>query len=1009
MTPDVLARLSTLLDEALELDPAAREAWLIELPDDVAELGPTLRKLLARQATKETADLLERGPAFTLPAGSEIAATAFHPGDAVGPYRLLRALGHGGMGEVWQAERSDGTLKRKVALKLPHVSWAPGLAERFAREREILSSLEHPHIARLYDAGFDPHGRPYMALEYVEGLPIDQFCGKRALAIEGRLRLLLQVADAVAFAHSRLVIHRDLKPGNILVTEDGQVRLLDFGIAKLMEGDSTQETVLTKVGGRALTLDYASPEQIRGEPIGTSSDVYSLAVVAFELLAGERPYRLKRGSAAELEEAIAMQDLPLASAVSQDAARKKRLAGDLDAILNKALKKSVTERYPTVDALAQDVRRHLDGQAVFARPDTLAYRLSRVLQRHRVPVAAVATTLVAFSLALGAGATALVIFVLALGLVAALWQARRARAQARLARAEGRKAEAVKRFLLDIFQANRRAQPDALKAQQTTARELLDIGAKRVDQALRDEPESHIEILESLGEIYFEIGLRGDATRLRRQATDLARQVFGSNDVRFAKIAILCARSMEFGVDRNEVPRLLDEANHALVASGQGDTWLRGNLLRELASFQGYESLGPALRTAEESAAVMMRVAIGNDVPSACRVAGRLRMAAGHYELAEKHYRNALAATPDPAEPDPAWQVNTHAELATALFKQGKIVEAESHANTALELSTQHDGADHRWTLVVKIRFANQLVACGDVSRAIALRSDVEQALAQDRPEYDADFRANMAGYLGMTLFDRGRPDFSEAAQREDLEDLRQNFPNSYMRAEREAELAELAVVYGRYDEAENLLTAGYDRWQRYSGGNADPARAAVFAVTGAHLAMAQGKPEAALSWLQQVALPTTAGRGRFWKFPLQLVAERAHLETLRGNAAAGYELAETELKALRQHLGHRQLPDAEARLLQARGQASQAQGDLQRAEADLREALALRRQHDDEASMWLAQVQIALAECLAASGQREEATVLLGEANHIHSQHPPLGPYFASALTSALGAVKAP
>src|SRR5512143_2184648 len=270
MTPEAMGRLSTLLDEALDLDEAARERWLADLSGDAATLAPVLRKLLLRQASNETRDILARPLHLGATDLAQADADGFQPGDAVGPYRLLRELGHGGMGEVWQAERADGILKRKVALKLPHVTWAPGLAQRFAREREILGGLEHPNIARLYDAGLDQRGRPYMALEYVEGLPIDEYCRRNVVPIEGRLRLLLQVADGVAYAHSRLVIHRDLKPGNILVTDDGHVRLLDFGIAKLMEGDVAQETALTKVGGRALTLDYASPEQIRGEPIGTS-------------------------------------------------------------------------------------------------------------------------------------------------------------------------------------------------------------------------------------------------------------------------------------------------------------------------------------------------------------------------------------------------------------------------------------------------------------------------------------------------------------------------------------------------------------------------------------------------------------------------------------------------------------------------------------------------------------------------------------------------------------------
>ena len=261
-----LQRLSSLLDRAFELDPAARETWLAGLDGDDAALAPVLRELLARTVSKETADFLGHPPAFTI-VDADAAPAGLAAGDLIGAYRLERLLGRGGMGEVWLAERDDGTVKRKVALKLPHVSWSPAFAERFARERDILATLEHPHIARLYDAGVDRHGRPFMALEYVEGKPIDTFCREGSLAVDARLRLLLQVAEAVAFAHSRLVLHRDLKPGNMLVSADGNIHLLDFGIAKMMEGDAAHETALTRVGGRALTLDYASPEQIRGEPL----------------------------------------------------------------------------------------------------------------------------------------------------------------------------------------------------------------------------------------------------------------------------------------------------------------------------------------------------------------------------------------------------------------------------------------------------------------------------------------------------------------------------------------------------------------------------------------------------------------------------------------------------------------------------------------------------------------------------------------------------------------------
>ncbi|MFT3663747.1 protein kinase domain-containing protein [Piscinibacter sp.] len=391
--------VSALLDELLALPPAERDSFVQALDGESARYRDTLRHLLAQSAGKETADLLATLPRVALPGlGDEPGA-----GQQVGPYRLLRELGAGGMGAVWLAERADGTLKRQVALKLPRLAWGAGLAERMARERDILAALEHPHIARLYDAGADDHGRPYLALEYVEGQPIDAYASAHGLNVRQRLELLLQVAAAVAFAHSRLVVHRDLKPSNILVTADGQARLLDFGIAKLMEGGTANETQLTRQAGRALTLAYASPEQIKGEAIGTASDVYSLGVVAYELLAGVRPYKLKRGSAAELEEAIAAVDPPRASDAAVDAQARKALRGDLDAILNKALKKDPAQRYATVEAFIDDVQAALASRPVKARPDGWAYRARKFVARNRAAVASAALLLAVA--AVGAGSS----------------------------------------------------------------------------------------------------------------------------------------------------------------------------------------------------------------------------------------------------------------------------------------------------------------------------------------------------------------------------------------------------------------------------------------------------------------------------------------------------------------------------------------------------------------------------------------------------------------------------
>ncbi|MEO6276957.1 serine/threonine-protein kinase [Roseateles sp.] len=426
--------ISQLLDEALALPTTAHAAWLDGLSGEAAHHRETLRALLQTQASLETDDFLQ-----TLPRGgaSPLNAPGSEPreGEQIGPYRLIRELGRGGMALVWLAERSDGVAARRIALKLPRQAWGQAFAERLTREREILAGLEHDHIARLYDAGTDTQGRPFIAMQFVEGEPIDAYCRRHALPPAGCIGLLLQAMAAVAHAHARLVVHRDIKPGNVLVDTQGRVTLLDFGVAKLLDDGLTGATALTQLSGRALTPDYASPEQIRGEPLGTASDVYSLGVLAYELLAGTRPYRLTRGTAAELEEAITLTDPPRASDAAATPALKKALRGDLDAILARALKKDVADRYTGVDAFAQDLQRHLRGEPVLARPDGTAYRVAKFVGRHRLAVA------------LGSAAT---LSLLAGGVVAA-WQAHQARQQEQRATAEVRRQRATQDLYIETL------------------------------------------------------------------------------------------------------------------------------------------------------------------------------------------------------------------------------------------------------------------------------------------------------------------------------------------------------------------------------------------------------------------------------------------------------------------------------------------------------------------------------------------------------------------------------
>ncbi len=485
--PEDWKQMFELLDTALDLPPGERDLWLDSLSGEHARLKPALRDLLAKHATRDSDEFLRDIPQFTSLTGINTSPLSIpSPGNHVGPYRLVRELGRGGMGSVWLAERADGTFKRNVALKLPHVTWIGGLAERMARERDILATLEHPNIARLYDAGVDELGRPFMAMEYVEGETIDRYCAQHSPAVEQILQLILQVARAVAHAHARLVVHRDLKPSNILVTADGSVRLLDFGVAKLLENQPGEQT---QFAVRAFTPEYAAPEQIKGEPISTATDVYSLGVVSYQLLAGALPYSPKHTGGGQLERAITEIDASLASTTAQDYQRGRRLRGDIDAILNRALKKDPAQRYASADAFALDIEHHLQGRPIQARPDSAWYRFSKFVSRNRMGTAA---------------ATAALIAILA-GASVALWQARAAREQAAhtaverdIARRAAAREEAVRMYLTRMFRNSVSADGSGT----TTAKTMLDRSAERVLQEYRDDPDLAGKVVETLADLY---------------------------------------------------------------------------------------------------------------------------------------------------------------------------------------------------------------------------------------------------------------------------------------------------------------------------------------------------------------------------------------------------------------------------------------------------------------------------------------------------------------------------
>lgn len=516
--------MSAILDAALEIPAEARAAHLDQACAGDLELRKQVDELLAADAAAGSF-LAESALEQAAPLVAEIAEELDAPppphgrGSSVGAYRLLGPLGEGGMGLVYLAERKDGQFEHQVAVKvLRQGLQGEEAGRRFLQERRILARLQHPGIARLLDGGVTPDGSPFFVMERVEGRPVTAYCDERRLGIDARLRVFLEICEAVQYAHRRLVVHRDLKPSNILLDEAGRVKLLDFGIAKVLaDGSEEAAAESTRTALRAMTPEYAAPEQVRGDPVTTATDVYALGVLLHELLTGQRPYRDVRGVTSELERAILEQEPTRPSARTGGAGLpgigvaelRRLLRGDLDGIVLRALEKEPERRYPSAEALAADVRRHLEGLPVLARGDRAAYRARKFVRRHRV----------------GAGAGLLVLVSLISGLAATAWQARRAQREAR-------KAEAVKDFLKSLFAAS---DPAEAQGKERTARQLLEDGARRIETELKGQPEVQSEVARLVAGVYRELGEYDHAAPLLRADLERHRTLEGPRSVAAAE------------------------------------------------------------------------------------------------------------------------------------------------------------------------------------------------------------------------------------------------------------------------------------------------------------------------------------------------------------------------------------------------------------------------------------------------------------------------------------------
>jgi serine/threonine-protein kinase len=692
-------RVEALFHAALEVPERERGAFLrAECGGDDA-LRREVESLLG--FSEEGKDLTERALAAHRQVASEL--TSQTPGETLGAYRILEELGEGGMSRVYLAERADDQYRLRVAIKVLRPGLhTPDLLQRVRQERQILANLDHPYIARLLDGGATTDGAPFVVMEYIEGRPIDLHCQEEALSVEGVVDLFLKVCDAVQEAHRNLIIHRDLKPSNLLVTADGKPKLLDFGIAKVLNpGAFPQDVSQTRTGQWLLTPQYASPEQIRGEgDLTTGTDIYSLGVLLYQLLAGCPPYRLEGKSLGTVERTVCEEDIPSPSQATPDPARRRLLKGDLDRIVLKTLEKDPRRRYASVERLADDLRRHRLGLPISVRGASPAYRLRRFLRRHRTAVTTAAAV------------------VLLLVAVVAFYTVR-----LKQERDEAwRSSEQLGHFLDFLQNAIEQSDPNTTRGEEITVRQLLDEVAEP-DAALAQEPPLEAAVRHQVGELYRRLHLPAEAEIQLREALEIRRRLYPALNPEVAETANELGIVLYFLGRLEEAEALLMEAEqtrHRLLGPQDPLTVDSLSSLAAVLEAQGkVDQAEPLLRRAlrerrrfleEDSRTEERKEEVAESVNNLAAV----RWSQGHLEEAEELYREAVGLKTEVYGVPNGHVATAHNNLAALLSARGDHSSARDHFRRALEMNRELYGDGHPFVSRGLHRLAGELRALED-------------------------------------------------------------------------------------------------------------------------------------------------------------------------------------------------------------------------------------------------------------------------------------------------------
>jgi serine/threonine-protein kinase len=776
-------------------------------------------------------------------------------GRMIGAYRVVRELGHGGMGTVYLASRADDQYQKRVAIKVVRGLDSEEIVRHFRRERQILAALDHPNIAKLLDGGTTDDGLPYFVMERVEGEPVDAFCDGRKLTVHERLRLFQQVCAAVQYAHQNLVVHRDLKPKNILVDAQGVPKLLDFGIAKLLNpeisGEAATGTVL------AMTPEYASPEQMRGRPITTATDVYSLGVVLYELLTGHRPYGREARDSLELMRAVCEEEaerpstavgrteerkLPsgaVQTTTPETASRtregtperlKRRLRGELDNIVLMALRKEAQRRYRSVEAFAEDIRRYLEGRPVSAHRATVWYRTRKFVRRNAIGVGAAAAV---FLLTVGFG-------------VVMTLQAQRIARERNRANQEARKAERINAFVRGMLNS---ADPH-IAGRDVTVASLLDGAAARVESELAGEPGVKAAVLSTLATTYDGLGLLEPAEKLARAALNASIRAYGPEHAEVARSLNGLAAIVEETGDLREAERFDRQALAMLQrlgeANGADAATVTGDLARVLA---GLGKSAEAETLYRETVAIDRRVEERRreNLAADLNNLGVLLLNRGDWAGAEPLVREALEiarAQHGPEHPDVAAGM---VSLGDVLEDKGDLAGAEAMYRDSLAMRRKLLGPEHPDTTRSMYALAYLLAEKGDHEGAVRLCREVLALRGPNLP----DAHPMVAAVLlveGRSLMDLGRVREAEPLLRESLELRRRVLPPGHrLVAGAETSLGACLAAEGRYADAESLLLHGYESLRATLGDTAEKtADSRKRLVT---LYEAWGKPEKAAQY----------------------------------------------------------------------------------------------------------------------------------------------------------------